>query len=198
MVYCLPRLNDCLKEAVMGITQRKGDLAVAQAIATFTRLGFLVFLPITESAPYDIIVDNGELLKRVQVKFISADIVDLRRIHSNSQGYVIKKYAHNSYDWLYVLKGDGREFLIKDFIVASHVTPLEEERIERWQEESPRGKIPTYGGENNNHAKFTGEQVLEIRKLAVEGVPLRELARRYQVEHGTIWSIVRRRTWKHL
>lgn len=87
----------------MRITQRKGDLATAQAIATFTRLGYDVLIPITESAAYDIVVDAPDGLKRVQVKYSSDRKVDLRNIHSNSSGYVIKKAKHDSYDWLYVL-----------------------------------------------------------------------------------------------
>ena len=92
-------------------TQRKGDRAVAQAVATFTRQGYDVALPFTESAAYDLIVDLDGLLKRVQVKFSSGKKVDLRRIHSNSRGYVVKKVRTNAYDWLYVLDADGNEYL---------------------------------------------------------------------------------------
>ena len=98
----------------MRITQRKGDIAVSRAIASFTRLGFDVSLPFTESAAYDIIVDTGKELKKVQVKFTNSGEVDLRRIHSNSSGYVVKKPKSGSYDWLYVLTGENKEYLIKD------------------------------------------------------------------------------------
>lgn len=98
----------------MRTTQRKGDIAVAQAIATFTKLGYDVAVPLTESAAYDIVVDADEYLFRVQVRFSSTDEIELRRIHSNSKGYVIKKTKKNAYDWLYVLKKDGREYLIKE------------------------------------------------------------------------------------
>jgi len=94
-------------------TQRKGDIAVAQAIATFTKLGYDVALPLTESAPYDILVDDGKGIWRVQVKFSSGKDVDLRRVHSNSQGYVVKKVRANVYDWLYVLKNSGEQYLVK-------------------------------------------------------------------------------------
>jgi hypothetical protein len=94
-------------------TQRKGDIAVSQAIATFTRLGYDVALPLTESAAYDILVDDGMGIWRVQVKFSSEKNVDLRRVHSNSQGYVVKKTRKNVYDWLYVLRPNGEEYLIK-------------------------------------------------------------------------------------
>jgi hypothetical protein len=94
-------------------TQRKGDIAVARAIATFTERGLDVLLPLTESAAYDLAVDDGRTLHRVQCKYTSTGMVDLRNIHSNSQGYVVKLLAADAYDWLYVLHADGREFLLK-------------------------------------------------------------------------------------
>lgn len=100
----------------MRVTQRKGDVAVTQAIATFTRLGHDVALPVTESAAYDLIVDCNEGLKRVQVRFTGCarGTVDLRRIHSNGSGYVVKKTRPGAYDWLYVLNERGEEFLLKE------------------------------------------------------------------------------------
>lgn len=94
-------------------TQRKGDIAVSQAIARFTKMGLDVALPITESASYDLIIDTPKGLKRIQVRYTGTKEVDLRRIHSNSKGYVVKKSKDNAYDWLYVLKNNGDEYLIK-------------------------------------------------------------------------------------
>lgn len=94
-------------------TQRKGDIGVAQAIATFTRKGYDVSLPLTESAAYDLIVDTGTELNRVQVRFTSSNEVDLRRVHSNSGGYVVKKTKENAYDWLYILTQSGKEYVIQ-------------------------------------------------------------------------------------
>ena len=111
---------------VMRTTQRKGDIAVSQAIATFTKLGYDVALPITESAAYDIIVDSPTGLKRVQVRFTSTFEVDLRRIHSNSNGYVIKKTKENAYDWLYILKKGGNEYLINQCLDGRRsIKPME-------------------------------------------------------------------------
>jgi len=97
-------------------TQRKGDIGVTQAVATFTRIGYDVSIPITESAAYDILVDDGTQIHRVQVRYTSNvnGEVDLRRIHSNSQGYVVKKLSSKAYDWLYILKSSGEEYLIKE------------------------------------------------------------------------------------
>ena len=98
-------------------TQRKGDIAVSQAVATLTREGFDVALPLTESAAYDLIVDTGKYIKRVQVRYTTNGDVDLRRVHSNSKGYVVKKTRLGAYDWLYVLHKSGKEYLIKECLV---------------------------------------------------------------------------------
>lgn len=114
----------------MRTTQRKGDMAVAQAVATFTRLGDDVALPLTESAAYDIVVDRDNILYRVQVRYSSTESVELRRINSNSKGYVIKKTKKDAYDWLYILYPDKREYLIKKCLDGRRsVKPTEAYRI---------------------------------------------------------------------
>jgi len=111
-------------------TQRKGDTAVTQAVATFTRIGYDVSLPITESAAYDLLVDVGEKILKVQVKYSSEVDVDLRRIHSNSKGYQIKKSKKADYDWLYVLKNTGEEYLIEECLSGRRsVRPRVEQKI---------------------------------------------------------------------
>jgi hypothetical protein len=102
----------------MRTTQRKGDIAVARAIATFTRMGFDVLIPLTESAAYDLAVDEGGRIFRVQVRFTSNEEVDLRRIHSNSKGYVIKKTKEAAYDWLYILDHHSKEYLVRECLVG--------------------------------------------------------------------------------
>ena len=104
----------------MRTTQRKGDIATARAVATFTAMGYDVSIPLTESAAYDLVVDDGERLARVQCKF-TADRrrqVDLRRIHSTANGYVVKRAAEESYDWLYVVDGGGAEYLIEECLAG--------------------------------------------------------------------------------
>ena len=110
-------------------TQRKGDIATTQAVATFTRLGFDVSIPVTESAAYDLVVDDG-LLHRVQVKFVTGRSVDLRRIHSNSAGYVCKKPTEDAYDWLYVYRSTGKEYLIQKCLVQSTYALRESDLLE--------------------------------------------------------------------
>jgi len=87
-------------------------------------MGFDVSIPLTESASYDLIVDDGTSLYRVQCKFSSTPDVDLRRIHSNGTGYVTKLVVPDAYDWLYVLRPSGAQFLLKHcFAGRRSVTP---------------------------------------------------------------------------
>lgn len=98
-------------------TQKKGDIGKAKAIAKFTEMGYDVAVMITESAPYDLLVDTGEEIKRVSVKYFGGKDkphLRLRKIHSNSQGYVVKRVKKNEYDWAYVYCADGREFLVRE------------------------------------------------------------------------------------
>jgi hypothetical protein len=78
-------------------------------------MGFDVSIPVTESAAYDLVVDDGEALRRVQCKYCGTAkrSVDLRSIHSNSGGYVVKFVPRDAYDWLYILSKEGDEYLIR-------------------------------------------------------------------------------------
>ena len=98
----------------MRTTQRKGDIATTQAIASFTKFGFDVAVPVTESASYDLLVEKSAKIYKVQVKYSSETDIDLRNIHSNSKGYVVKKTKKYAYDWLYVLKDTDQEYLFKE------------------------------------------------------------------------------------
>ncbi|WP_426513126.1 group I intron-associated PD-(D/E)XK endonuclease [Dactylosporangium sp. McL0621] len=48
--------------------KQQGDLGVAMAIAYYTRTGYAVSVPLTDNTRYDLIIDGGERLLRVQVK----------------------------------------------------------------------------------------------------------------------------------
>ena len=104
---------------------------MAQAIATFTRLGFDVSIPLTESASYDLIVEAMGSLKKVQIKFTTNKEVGLRRVHSNSKGYVVKKPKENAFDWVYILNSDGIEYLIPYNLAGRNsVTPQKKDELE--------------------------------------------------------------------
>ena len=128
----------------MRTTQRKGDIATSRAIATFTAMGFDVSIPVTESAAYDLVLDDGRQLARLQCKFVSdrRRQVDLRRIHSNSSGYVVKRTTVGSYDWLYVLDGANAEYLIKECLAGRRSVTLQDAHKLGAVAESGRLQLP--------------------------------------------------------
>lgn len=61
-----------------------------------------------------------------------------------------------------------------------------------------KGRERYLRGEELPNTKLTAEKVREIRKQASEGVPRKELAKRYNVDVSTIHEVVNRKTWKHV
>jgi len=53
-------------------------------------------------------------------------------------------------------------------------------------------------GENGGNAKFTADDVREIRIVAVFGFTNRELAKMYNMGKSTVSSILRGELWKHI
>jgi hypothetical protein len=127
---------------VMRLTQRKGDIATAKAVHTFTALGWDVSLPLTESARYDLVVDDGSGLFRVQSKFTSNERVGLRNIHSNAQGYVVKFTPVGAYDWLYILHADGREYLVTECLAGRNSWKLRPDYLIGAVAESGLSQLP--------------------------------------------------------
>jgi hypothetical protein len=61
-----------------------------------------------------------------------------------------------------------------------------------------KGRHNTARGERHWSARLTEAKVLEIRRLASEGVSLRALARQFGVSHINIGQIIRRELWAHV
>lgn len=112
-------------------TQKKGDLGVALAIAKLTQLGYDVSVPLSESAAYDLLADTPNGIKRIQVRYTTKNGVGLRRIHSNAAGYVVKRKVQGSYDWLIIVRSDGKIFLIEEASITkiNQITPTADHEI---------------------------------------------------------------------
>ena len=48
--------------------RKQGEIGLGRAIAWFTSQGYAVSIPLTDSHPYDLAVDDGDRLQTVQVK----------------------------------------------------------------------------------------------------------------------------------
>ena len=103
--------------------RQQGDLGEASAVDWLTRAGAVVFLPLGHSPDVDLIADFGDRLVRVQVKTSTyrrpGTIEDARwvaalctRGGNRSWQGISKRLNRTAIDYLFVLVGDGRRWLI--------------------------------------------------------------------------------------
>lgn len=99
-------------------SKKQGDTGMGYAIAYFSKLGWTVSIPITDSQDYDLIVDNEDSLLKVQVKTSKCKNsygiyqVSLKTCGGNRSGQTIKKFNENSSNLLFVLLENGEMYLI--------------------------------------------------------------------------------------
>ena len=53
-------------------------------------------------------------------------------------------------------------------------------------------------GSNNGRAILNEEDVIEIRKLYDNGMKIKQISNKYNVNISTIENIIKRKTWKHI
>ncbi len=90
------------------------------AIAWFASRGHTVCTPLTDSQPYDLVVDMGEGLQTVQVKTTTCKdkrrnqfAVNLRTMGGNRSGTgKVKKLDKDSLDYLFIFTEAADQFLI--------------------------------------------------------------------------------------
>ena len=87
-------------------SKKQGDMGMGSAIAYFTKQGYTVSIPLTDSQDYDLIVDDGSL-KKVQVKTAAGDEIDLRTSGGNKSRWSAKKFDPASVDMIFAVTGLG-------------------------------------------------------------------------------------------
>lgn len=96
----------------------QADLGLGRAIAYFTNYGYTVSIPLTDSQPYDLVVDMGDRLVRVQVKTTSYKVhgffvVALRTCGGNRSGAgKITRIDAAKVDYLFAVTTSGEMYLI--------------------------------------------------------------------------------------
>ena len=65
-------------------TKEKGDLGVLKAQLSFYEQGYLILQPVTEHAPFDLVVYKDNAFKRIQVKYKSLDKSGAITLHFRS------------------------------------------------------------------------------------------------------------------
>ena len=89
----------------MATTKSKGDLAELMVAADLRRKGYKIAIPFGEDWDYDLILERGDRLERVQVKYATSDgaVIEARcRSHSLTNGKIkrTKYYTAATIDWL--------------------------------------------------------------------------------------------------
>lgn len=79
-------------------TKNKGDIGLTKVIADLTEKGYFVSLPISEHLPYDLIIDDGECLKKLQSKYRKSGIVNNKTYYSTKNGLFVNAYNGNDFD----------------------------------------------------------------------------------------------------
>lgn len=112
--------------------KEQGNIGLGAAISYFTKNHYIVSTPLNDSQDYDLVVDDGKSLFKVQVKttkLLSKNknnyVVNLKVGGGNSkQNYIHKLGNDVVYDLLFVLCNDGRMFLIPKDKIYQHKSSL--------------------------------------------------------------------------
>jgi hypothetical protein len=108
----------------------QGLVGLGAAIAHFCEEGWAVSLPLNDSQAYDLIVDDGAQLLRVQVKTTTFRnpagnyVCRLETAGGNQSFHTRKPFDHASSDLLFILTDGGAVYLIPcaDFTNTNSIT----------------------------------------------------------------------------
>lgn len=101
----------------MKTNKEKGRAGLAMAIAYYTCCNYTISLPLNDTQDYDLIVDNGEKLLKVQVKCSgnlqhSGNFIVSLRSCGGTKGAVYKKVISTDVDLIFILCTNGWMFNI--------------------------------------------------------------------------------------
>lgn len=118
----------------------QGNIGLGRAIAYFTSIGAPVLLPINDTQKYDIAIDSGDYLERVQVKTCSnrkpsGSFEVLLKNCGGSSGVSKNRYFDSeSCDLLFILLSDETMLLVPTHeIDAKSTWTITEERKVKYQ-----------------------------------------------------------------
>lgn len=98
--------------------RKQGDAGMGIAIGWFACAGYTVCLPLTDSQPYDLIVDDGDHgLQRVSVKSTTQIkdglyVAGLRTQGGNKSQFTIRHFDNTAVELLFIACGNGDRYLI--------------------------------------------------------------------------------------
>jgi hypothetical protein len=116
--------------------REQGLIGVTDAIAYFGRIGWSVSMPLIDSQPYDLVVDDRDRLHRVQVKTTThrsrygVFVVSLATRGGNQSFHTSKDFDPSTSDLLYVLTDERQRYLIPTRAITTKTSVSLGERME--------------------------------------------------------------------
>lgn len=92
----------------------RGTLSQVKAIAKFTELGYRVSVPIDENSPYDLIIDDGKQLQKIQIKHgrYKNGVVMANTYKMHSRTYAKTKYTTDEIDFFCIYCSEIDKFYL--------------------------------------------------------------------------------------
>jgi hypothetical protein len=119
--------------------REQGLIGLTDAVGWFGARGWSVSLPLIDSQSYDLIVDDGSELRRVQVKTTTAlsrsgsYYVTICTNGGNQSYHTRKPFDAGSCDLLYVLTDGGSRYLIPSTEITARTALTLGRRMERYR-----------------------------------------------------------------
>ena len=98
-------------------TVTQGSVGLANAISFYTLKGYIVSLPLIDNQDYDLLVDKGDGIEKVQVKTTKRKVgkyykVQIKTVRPNRNSNNIKRFDNKSVDLLFVLTENMESYSI--------------------------------------------------------------------------------------
>jgi hypothetical protein len=121
--------------------KREGTIGVAEAMLHYTKLGFTVSVPINDSQPYDLVIDDGKTLKRVSCKTVrrlnarGRHAVDIR---TTGTGFKTQPFDPTTCDIMFISAANGRLYEIPTTLFENKAEIV---LSEKWDKYLIRGEL---------------------------------------------------------
>jgi hypothetical protein len=121
----------------------QGLIGVTDALAWFGSQGWAVAIPLIDNQPYDLVVDDGSALHRVQVKTTTQRsrygrfVVQLETTGGNQSFHTRKAFDASRCDLLYVLTDDRDRYLIPTTAITARSSLTLGSRVEPYRLRRP-------------------------------------------------------------
>lgn len=105
-------------------TTAQGNIGLGAAIAYFTSKQMIVCLPLNDNQPYDLVIDELGILKKVQIKTTGymrnkTYVVQLKTVKPNRTMFKTELFDNVKSDYIFALTEESVQYLIPSSVIDS-------------------------------------------------------------------------------